>query len=273
MGLRADSRHIAYCDIHSEDNVDFTEILRWQKCYDPHEIILNGDVTLAEAASHWNEKSAFKYLGFDEIGRRLEREFKNTHALLRKIREASPNARIRWVPGNHEAWYYWVALYYPQTGVHLIGKAANTREFRNDMAKAAESRLAPILRTYFKTDDIGVEVLPFHKPLKLGPLTYLHGDQFSSLAATPKYYPNTNLVIGHFHQKKITPLHDSGRRGRAIQHFAVPTLMRLGRGYEKLKASNHGNGFFYANVSRSGLFEGFIKDVFGDSGHLFPWQS
>lgn len=271
--LKADIRHIAYCDIHSEDNVDFDHILAWQKHFDPHRIILNGDVTLAEAASHWNEKSAFKYLGYSEIGKRLECEFNNTHALLKRIRQASPNAIIDWVPGNHEAWYYWVAVYYPQTGV-ILGKdpAKNKNKFKNDMKAQADALLAGIIRRHFKTDLLNINVIPFHVPHVVGPLTYLHGDQFKSIAATPKFYPNTNLVIGHFHQKKITVIPDSGRRGRAIQHFAIPTLMKLGRGYEDLKASNHSNGFFYANCSRTGLFEGFVKDVFGDSGQLFPWQ-
>lgn len=271
MPLKADTRHIAYCDIHSEDNVDFDHILKWQKSFDPHEIILNGDVTLAEYASHWNEHSAFKHLGYNEIGKRLEDEFRNTEKLLRRIREASPKARIRWVPGNHEAWYFWVALYYPQTGV-ILGAAANTRQFKTDLKAAADSLLAGIIRRHFRTDGLDIEVVGFNKPLAIGPVTYLHGHQFASPTATTKFYPNTNLVIGHFHQKKITVIPDSGRRGRAIQHFVVPTLMKLGRGYEDLKASNHGNGFFYANVSRTGAFEGFIKDVFGNGGDLFPWQ-
>lgn len=270
--LRADRRHIAYCDIHSEDNVRFDDILRWQRNYDPHEIILNGDVVLAEYASHWNEKTTFKHIGYEQIGARLEREFKVTHALLRRIREASPKARIRWVPGNHEGWYFWVALFHPQTGV-ILGKAPNTKQFKTDLAAAQEALVAGILRRHFKTDELGIEVTEYHQPLRIGPLLYLHGDQFTSIASTPRFYPNTNLVIGHFHQKKITPLHDSGS-GRPVQHFAVPTLMKIKRprGYQKLKSSNHSNGFFYANVSSSGLFEGFIKDVFGDEGALFPWQ-
>jgi hypothetical protein len=271
MPLRPDRRHIAYCDIHSEDNVDFRHILAWQRNFEPHEIILNGDVTLAEAASHWNEKSAFKELGYQEIGNRLQREFNRTHELLRRIREASPRARIRWVPGNHEAWYYWVALYHPRTSV-ILGAAPKTKRFRTDLAAEADSLVAPIIRRHFRTDELEIEVHGFNRELRIGPLLYLHGHQFRSIAATPRFYPNTNLVIGHFHQKKITPIPDSGRRGHAIQHFAVPTLMKLGRGYEKLKSSNHSNGFFYASVSSSGLFEGFIKDVFGDRGDLFPWK-
>lgn len=269
-GLISDVRHIAYCDIHSEDNVEFSEILKWQHSFDPNWIILNGDVTLAEAASHWNEKSIFK-IGYDEIAIRLKQEFENTHKLLARIRAASPNARIMWVPGNHEAWYYWAATYHPACGI-ILGRQPNARQYRTDLAAAADLLVSEIIKRHFRTTELGIEVVRYNKPLVLGPLTYLHGHQFSSIAATPRYYPNTNLVIGHFHQKKITPISDSGRRGRAIQHFAVPTLMKLQRGYEKLKASNHSNGFFYASVSRSGLYEGFIKDVFGDEGRIFPWK-
>jgi hypothetical protein len=175
------------------------------------------------------------------------------------------------VPGNHEAWYFWVALYYPQTGV-ILGKAPDTKQFRTDVKAAQDALVAPILERHFKTEELEIEVVPLNSELRVGPLLYLHGHQFSSLTQTPKYYPNSHLVVGHFHQKKYTPLHDSGRRGRPIQHWAVPTLMKLGRGYERAKASNHSNGFFYANVSSSGLYEGFVKDVFGDRGHLFPWQ-
>lgn len=270
MPLRADRRHIAYCDIHAERNVDFNQILRWQSSYDPHEIIINGDANSGEYASHWNEK-VFKHIGYDEIAVKIAEEFTAIRTLFRRIREASPKARIRYVPGNHEAWYYWVALFHPQVGV-ILGKAPNTRRFKTDLAAAADNRVADILRRHLKTAELEIEVMEFNDPLVIGPLTYLHGHQFKSIAGTLKYYPNNNLVIGHFHQKKITPIPDSGRRGHAIQHFAVPTLMKLGAGYEKLKASNHSNGFFYANVSRSGLFEGFVKDVFGDRGDLFPWQ-
>jgi predicted phosphodiesterase len=269
--LRSDTRHMAYCDIHSEANVDFGEILRWQRAFEPHVIVLNGDVTLAEYASHWNEKSAFKHLGYNTIGARLDQEFRATHRLLARIRAASPRARIVWVPGNHEAWYYWVALYHPQTGV-VLGQAPDTLRFRTDLKAAADSLVAGIIRRHFKTDLLDIEVAPFNEAVHIGPLTYLHGHQFRSVTATVKAYPSNNVVIGHFHRKRITVLPDSGRRGRPIQHFAVPTLMKLGRGYETLKSSDHSNGFFYASASRSGLFEGYIKDVFGDEGRLFPWK-
>lgn len=270
--MKTDSRHIAYCDIHSEDNVDFEQILKWQKAFDPDEIILNGDVTLAEYASHWNEKAIYK-LGYDLIALGLQREFQKTHALLKRIRQASPNARIRWVPGNHEAWYFWVALYHPGAGV-ILGKHPNERQYKTDLAAAADKLTSEVIERHFKTAELDIEVVRMNKPLYVGPLLYLHGHQFASVLATPKFYPNQNLVIGHFHKKKITPVPDSGRSSRPIQHFAVPTLMKIQkhRGYQKLKASDHSNGFFYANVSKSGLFEGFIKDVFGDRGNLFPWQ-
>lgn len=270
MAIQTDSRHIAYCDIHCEDNVRFDEILKWQSCFDPNIIILNGDVPLAEYASHWNE-SVFAHMGYAQIGNKLQKEFDATHALIKRIRKASPNARIIWVPGNHERWYFWVAMFHPKTGV-ILGEAPKGLKFRHDLKAQADRMVSGIIRRHFKTEDLGVEVMEYNKPLHLGPLLYLHGHQFKSIASTKKFYPNQNLVIGHFHQKEIIPIHDSGRRGHAVQHFAVPTLMKLDRGYEDLKSSNHSNGFFYANISRTGRFEGFVKDVFGDQGHLFPWQ-
>lgn len=81
-----------------------------------------------------------------------------------------------------------------------------------------------------------------------------------------------NTVIGHFHQARIVDLPDGGRRGRPIRHYAVPTLMKLGRGYESSNSSNHSNGFFFASSSPSGAHEGFIKPVYGDEGNLFGWK-
>ena len=267
---RREQRHMAYCDVHVTHNVPFAPVLAFQRRFDPTHIVINGDFLNLELASHWNE-AAFKHYGYDRINEGLTEEFDAGHDLLAEIRAASPHARIQYVPGNHEHWLYWMALHHPAAGVSLINQAPRKKKesrFRTDLALRSHHQLKWILERKLRTAELDIEVLPYNEPLAIGRITYLHGHQFTSPNATPRMYPNTNLVLGHFHTHEVRTLHNNGQDGKAIQHVVVPCLTELGPGYLTNRSTRWLNGFWIADVARSGLFDGRVKKLL--DGRLVP---
>ena len=266
---RADSLLFVVGDVHVRAALPFAPMLEYVKRQGGGlgsrlRFVINGDFLDSTYANHWNT-GHFKRLGDDFLRKQIKEEFEQGHALLAQIRAALPNARIQYVPGNHEAALAYVALYFPELGVILGDDTGTKTGFKHDLQAAMDRQLAGILRRHLETAKLGIEVLDYNLPLKVGPLTILHGHQFKSPAGTAKSYPNDALVVNHFHRVITTPLSDSGREGRPMHHHFNPCMTQLRWGYEKVKSSNHSNGFFEAAVSvKSGLYAPTTHALFAD---------
>jgi predicted phosphodiesterase len=263
VSVNAAQRHIAYHDVHVPHNIDFGPVLAWQKKFNPTHIIINGDFLNLEHASHWNE-GLFKTIGYADVGKALKEELIAGQALLKRIRAASPKAKIYFVPGNHEHWLYYCALYFPQLGI-LLGEEVNRKGYKDDLARAGDEALAELLRRYLQTDALGITVLPFNEPLEIGHIMYLHGHQLT-IASTAKMYPMKNLVFGHWHEHSTKTLNDSGDPRFVVEHTAVPCMTHLGpkaHAYRQGKSSRWMNGFYVAEVDADGLFDGRIVKILG----------
>lgn len=255
-------RHVAYHDVHVPHAIDFHPILGFQKSYNPTHIVINGDFLNLEHASHWNE-GLFKRVGYDDVGEALRCELLEGQKLLKRIRDASPNAKIYYVPGNHEHWLYWCALYYPELGIMLKKKVS--KHYKADLAREGDIALSELLTRYLQTESMEIKVLPYNEPLEIGHITYLHGHQLT-IANSPKLYPTENLVFGHWHEHSVKTLNDGGDPRHVVQHTAVPCMTELGpkaHAYRQGKSSRWLNGFWIADVLANGLFDGRVKKVLG----------
>lgn len=260
--VNAPQRHMAYHDVHVPHNIDFGPVLAWQKKFNPTHIVINGDFLNLEHASHWNE-GVFKQIGYDDVGKALREELAAGQALLGRIRQASPKAKIFYVPGNHEHWLYYCALYFPQLGI-LLGREV-PKGYKVDLARAGDEALEELLRRYLQTDTMGITVLPFNEPLEIGHIMYLHGHQLT-IANSAKLYPMKNLVFGHWHEHSTKGLNDSGDQKLVKEHTCVPCMTHLGpksHAYRQGKSSRWMNGFYVAEVDKDGLFDGRIVKILG----------
>lgn len=191
-------------------------------------------------------------------------EFEATRDFISDIRRASPKAELYFVPGNHEAHFFWAALYHPQLLISPeLGDPAKLH-FRTDMARAGNQALKQILEKHLSAEKFKMQVLPYYDELQIGKIVYLHGHQLS-ISNSPRLYPNKNIVFGHYHTHHTITLNDNGD-GEACQHVAVPCMTTLGPqkpGYLGSKSTRWLNGFWIADVLPNGLFDGRVKKVLG----------
>ena len=255
-------RHVAYCDVHVPHQIPFKPILEFQRDYKPTHVILDGDFLNLDHASHWNE-GLFQRIGYDSVGRALREELMAGQELIAEIRRASPKAELYFVPGNHEHWLYWCALYHPQLGIFL--KDEVSKHYKADLAKEGDHALKELLERYLCADKFKMRVLPYNEPLEIGNITYLHGHQLT-ITSSPRLYPAKNLVFGHHHTHNTVTLNDSGDPRFVTQHVAVPCMTKLGpkdHAYRQTKSGRWLNGFWIADVLPNGLFDGRVKKVLG----------
>jgi predicted phosphodiesterase len=262
IAVRGPQRHIAYYDAHVPHNIDFTQILDFQKFYKPTHIVIGGDFLNMESCSHWNE-GMFKEVGFGRLRANILGEMSAGQDLLCRIRCASPHAEIYYIPGNHENHVFWAAQHYPALGIatHVDTSKIN---FKCDMARAGNDATAAILEDMLKTEALKIHVLPYNEELTIGKITYLHGHQLS-VSNSQRLYPGANIVYGHYHTDNLITLNDSGD-GQVKQHRAVPCMTHLGPqkpGYLKSKSTRWLNGLWLAEVLPNGLFDGRVKKVLG----------
>lgn len=255
-------RHLAYYDVHVPHQINFTPVLEFQKLYDPTHIIIGGDFLNMEWCSHWNEPM-FEEVGWGKLRHNLTRELAAGRSLIERIRNASPDAKLFFIPGNHEAHLLQAAQEYPKllisTGIDM--KKIN---FKSDMAKAGNRALANILSEKLDAKTFDMHVLDYYEELQIGNITYLHGHQLT-VSNSPRLYPNKNLVFGHYHTDHLITLNDNGA-DKVVQHHAVPCMTQLGPqkpGYLGSKSTRWLNGFWIADVLSNGLFDGRVKKILG----------
>lgn len=255
-------RHVAYYDVHVPHQINFEPVLNFQESYQPTHIILGGDFLNMEWCSHWNE-SLFKEMGFGKLRYQINKELEAGKKLIERIRNASPDAKLFFIPGNHEQHLFWAAQIYPALGIstHLDMRKIN---FKSDMAAAGSRALADILSEKLEAYKFDMHVLDYNEELQIGNITYLHGHQLS-VSNTRSLYPNKNIVYGHYHTNNVITLNDNGD-SNVVQHTAVPCMTRLGPqkpGYLGSKSTRWLNGFWIADVLANGLFDGRVKKILG----------
>lgn len=215
-----------------------------------------------EWASHWNDPM-FKEIGAIRQREMLFQEADAAKAMLQKIRRAvGPKCAMWYIPGNHEMWY-WHAIF-THKFVALPVRSVDI-QFKTDLAVVANRGVKTILENLMETKKIGVGVLPYKEPLKIGPIVYLHGDQFGGsnpTAASARKWPSTNLVFGHHHVHMVTTLYNSGDPKQVHQHTAVPPLCKLNPGYLMDPSTRWLHGFWCADFDKRGYFDGRVIKVF-----------
>jgi len=250
-------RHIALADVHSPWNILFKSLLAYIKKYQPTHFIILGDFLNLEFASHWNER-LFKHIGLISLKENLKKEIDAGRKLLGQITEALPkDCKKYYVPGNHEAWLFYICLYYNVINFPLKVSAIN---YKSDLGKIMNKKLAEILRDQLKTEELGFEVLPYNQELKIGKISYFHGHQFRNLNALKRSHPGKNCVMGHHHTHQVDTVH-GGKSGRAFQYVAIPCLCKLSPGYLKDGSTRWLNGFWQADVASNGLFDGKVVKI------------
>jgi len=203
-------------------------------------------------------------MGWDNVRENLGRELEAARTLIGRIRAASPKARFLFVPGNHEHWLYYAAMYYPRIGIPWpTNKEVKKVGFKTDLAKQADSVLAFILKRVLHAQKYRMEVLNYNEHLEIGKITYIHGHQLTGYKNTISKYPNKNIVFGHFHTEHRETGNNGGDTSRVIQHTHVPCMTGLAPGYLKDKSTRWLNGFYIADVLPNGLFDGRVKKILG----------
>ena len=264
MNISLNKKHkiIAFYDVHCPHEIRFDPVLKFQKSFDPTFTILGGDFMNCEWASHWNE-SLFGEIGFGKLRKLLKEEMTAGKRLIERIKDACPNTKLIYIPGNHEHTLFWAAQAYPDLGIetHLD---MDKITFKTDLAMAGNESIAHILEDALDAKQFDMTVLPYNEPLQINNQMFLHGHQLS-ISNSPKLYPNKNVIWGHYHTEHTITLNDNGD-GDVVQHRAVPCLTHLGPskpGYLGSKSTRWLNGFWVSEVEANGYFEGRIKKVLG----------
>lgn len=255
-------RHIGLFDLHVPHESNLDDVLKFCSDRPVDHLIIGGDFVNGEWASHWNDPM-FKEIGAIRQREMLFEEADAAKKVLTKIRNAvGKKCRIHYVPGNHEMWY-WYAIFNHKF-MALPVKSSDI-QFKTDLAIVANRGLKTILDNLFDTKRLGVEVLPYKEPLKIGPIVYLHGDQFGGKNPTrssASKWPGTNIVFGHHHVHEITTLYNSGDPRQVHQHTSVPPLCQFNPGYLMDASTRWLHGFWVADFDKRGYFDGRVVKVF-----------
>lgn len=164
--------HIPYHDRRAVE-----ESVRYGKGNGVDTVLLNGDFADFFSVSFWQK---------DPRKRNFPREVKTVIAGLKWIREEFPKARILYKLGNHEERY----IRYMETQAPvLLGIDAFE------------------IKSLFKFDDLGIELVEDKRPIQLGELNVIHGHEYKFAISNP-VNPARGLFLrckayalcGHFHQ-------------------------------------------------------------------------
>lgn len=253
-------RHAALFDLHVPHQINLSPVISYLKDYAPTEFIMGGDFLSCEWASHWNERE-FKYLGLEKLSQMLHEEIQAGRDVLSQINSALPkDCNKYFIPGNHEDWLYWASITYPAlAGAVTLG--IDSMVFKSDLAEIRKQKVAELLDKHLNLSSMNFKVLPYDKELRLGKLTYIHGDSVSTMTALKKRYPARNIIAGHHHTECVDTIHNSGDSLSANQYVSVPCLCNLSPGYLKGSSTMWLQGFWTADIFPSGHFDGRVVKV------------
>lgn len=201
-------------------------LLRFIDDFNPHDIVLGGDMLDCSAISHHNDRKPGRVEGL-----RLFRDASELRTHLLEPLERRKRCRLTYITGNHEDWLNQLVDAHP--GLEgVVG-------------------LDAILR-------LGKwKVIPQGGSHRLGKLVFKHGDQISGgehCAKAAVIAAERSVRFGHFHTYQAftkTSDVDSKQKHTGI---AMPCLCRKGPGYGKGKANKWVNGFGYGYILPDGTF-------------------
>ncbi len=257
-------RHIGWFDVHIPKPNPLKGAYDYLHDKGADHVILGGDILDMQFASHWNDRM-FKAIGTIKQKEMIDEELDAGRRFLKSVRKAAgKKAKIWWVLGNHESWLLYVCFYH---GLYSLPIKSKDVHFRTDIAAMMDTCLGDLYSRLTGAKDFNIHVLNYNEPLKIGHIIYLHGHQFGAGGGKPTRasllkYPGQNLVFGHHHTEDRGTGFNQGDPKQVVQHYAVPGLTGLAPGYLKDKSTRWLNGFWDAQFSKDGLFDGQVIKVF-----------
>ena len=220
-------RYLILSDIHIPYHDRDALILALESVSDPAGIILNGDIMDHFALSQWDK---------DPRRKDFAAELRTTRQILGIIRDAFPAASIVYKMGNHEERY---ERYMELKAPELLDVAAFD--------------LAAVL----KLDELGITLVRDKRPIKLGKLYILHGQEYQRGFISPVnparglfLRAKENCLCGHSHQ---TSHHSENTLSdRHIACWSTGCLCDLHPKYAVLNRWNL--GFATALIDKKGAF-------------------
>lgn len=220
--------------------------LKYARDFKPTKFVLGGDNWDLGLLSHWNDAN-FKNIGFNTIRKRLSDEALGMVEQINQFKKAMPKAEIFYIEGNHEAWITGFREKYPQM---------------QDLS----------LETLLLLRKNKVKLIPFkptHDTLKIGKLYFRHGHQYGSSNPIKQALERSHksIVIGHHHGAAMWSNHSDVDDREQHVGYLVPCFCKRNPDYGKGAPNKWLNGFFTANISKSGNFSAGIQLV-SPEGHF-----
>lgn len=185
-------------------------------------ILINGDlIDFATISRH--EK--------DFRARSVYEEFEAVRQFLFELRKAFPKAKIVFKEGNHdERWEKWLYVKAP--------------EIFDDPEYTLETRL--------KLGELGIDIVKYKRPIKIGKLTVLHGHELAGGSGGVNPARATflktldSVIVGHYH--KTSSHVETSLNGSVISVESIGCLCGLNPGYMPVNRWNLGFAFVTLNI-------------------------
>lgn len=235
-----------YMSDHHAPFIDFglhQTSLQWLRDTQPHLIIIGGDLLNNQKWQRHRERPRFveaANAGINVGG-----------SILEDIRKAVPNAKIIWLPGNHDQWI-------EQRMIEDRNQALGVRGYRDDYDVMD-------LRRLLDTDNVSVEYIDEDWDLAFYPITKnfaaAHGGGTGKNAADAAFAQLLgSLIHGHSHRGKMTyrTRHDPVT-GRIECHVAIEAMMM----------ARHGEGKALGYASTPDWMQGFFYGCAWEDDEMF----
>jgi hypothetical protein len=202
--------------------------------FNPHTVILGGDILDCGAVSHHNHGKPGRTEGL-----RILADAKEAREALLLPLQSTTTAKLIYIAGNHEAWL--------QDTVDAIPGLEGILDLTSLLQLGDRWQLIPQGGYY-----------------DLGKLTFVHGDQLSGgehIAKASVINWERNIRFGHWHTAQLyaknTPYDDKvGKTG-----MAVPCLCRKDPGYTHARPNKWLQGFNFGYVLPDGNFSDYLAII------------
>lgn len=253
---------VALYDVHVPHNINLSPVYGFLKDFGPTDVVIGGDFLNLGSISHWNSEN-FKNIGFHTVKKNLRQEFNAGKKVLQKVRDSVPkDCTMYFLPGNHEFWLYGFIEKYPQ----VLGDTLDfdTPKFNDDYDKKAKEAFCLLLEHYLDLKNLGYQVTPYMRPLKIGKIYFVHGHEFSGGANIAKALVEKgkkNVVGGHHHTHQVFTSYSPLDFSEFHSGVSVPCLAQLGPGYLKQPNTKWMNGFYCAIIQPNGFYHDYVLKI------------
>ncbi len=215
-------------DIHApfHDKSAVELLIAFTRKVKPDVIHLGGDTVDFYAVSSYDKDPARKL--------KLQHEIDTAKGIIRRLREAAPNARMEFREGNHEF---------------------RLRRFLNQSAEVLSVLDCLSLPSLLDLPGMECRYLENKQLCKRGKLFYMHGDEVRAGGSHPAFTLfnklKSNLIFGHFHRAGSHIFRDFG--GTTYGAWAAGCLCDLHPTYAAHNQWSH--GFVVVEYSKTGRFQ------------------